>query len=92
MISEVLSKMIKKAEMGFISGFVVGKGEVPVFHIQFADTTMIFYDADVRQVDYLRCIFICLEEALGIGINLAKSEIFQVGEDCDIITRVWLGS
>lgn len=30
------------------------------------------------------------EAVSGLKINLAKSEIFQVGEDCDIETLVWI--
>lgn len=42
MVSEVLSKMVKKTEMGYMSGFRVGRGEVSILHLQFADDTIIF--------------------------------------------------
>lgn len=41
MVFEVLSKMIKKEEMCFISDFGVGLGGVFVSHLQIADDTMI---------------------------------------------------
>lgn len=84
MVSEVLSRMIKKEEMSFILGFRVRSRGVMVSHLQFADDTMICCDADVRQIWYVRCILKCLVVVLGLKINLAKSEIFQVEKDCDI--------
>lgn len=84
-VSKVLSRMISKAEMRFISEFNVGSGEVFVSHLQFADDTMIFYDADVRQSGYLRYIRRCFEAVLGLKNNMAKSEIFQVRENYDIV-------
>lgn len=79
-VSEVLSRMIKKAEMRFILGFRVGSSDVIISHLQFVDDTMIFCDADVRQLGYLRCLLTCFEAISGLKINLSKSELFQVGE------------
>lgn len=64
--------------MRYISGFFVGDGSVLVSHLQFADDTMIFYEVDVRQIGYLRCILRYFEVVSSLNINLAKSEIFQV--------------
>lgn len=50
MVLEVLSKIIKKAEMGYISGFFVGDGSVSVSHLEFADDTMIFCEAVSRKL------------------------------------------
>lgn len=90
MVYEVLSRMIKKARMGYIEGFSVGSGRVMISHLQFASDTMIFCDVDVRQVSYLRCVFTCFEAVWDLKINLAKSELFQVGEDCDIESLTWI--
>lgn len=89
-VSEVLNRMIRKTKMGFISGFHVGDGDVTISNLQFADDTMVFCDADVRQLGYLRCILRCFELVLGLTINLDKSEIFQVGENCDIENMTWI--
>lgn len=40
---------------------------------------MIFCDVNVSQLGYLRCIICCFEAVLGLKINLAKSEMFQIG-------------
>lgn len=91
MVSEVLSRMIRRAKMGFISGFRLGRHErVTISHLQFADDTMIFCDANKRQVGYLRCILRCFEVTSGLKINLAKSELFKIGIECDIESLAWI--
>lgn len=62
--------------MGYISGFKVGDEGVTVSHLQFANDTMIFCEADICQIGFLRCILRCFELVSGLKINLAKSEIF----------------
>lgn len=47
MVSNVLNSMIAKAELGYISGVVVGFGSVSISYLQFANDTMIFYDVDI---------------------------------------------
>lgn len=90
MVSEVLSKMIKKAEMSFILGFKVEEERVMVSHLQFADDTMIFCDADICQIGYLRCILRCFEMVSGLQINFAKSEMLQIGEVREIEDLAWV--
>lgn len=90
MVSNVLSSMIVKAESGYISGFVVGSGSVSISHLQFADDTMIFCDTDLSQIGYLRCILCIFEMVTGLPINLAKSEMFGVGEVQDLDSLAWI--
>lgn len=90
MVSEALSRMIKKAEMGFISGFSMGVDQVMVSHLQFADDTMIFGDVDAKQVGYFRCILGCFEAVSGLKINLSKNKMFQVDEECDNESLAWI--
>lgn len=71
MVSEVLNRMIKRAGMGYIEGVFVGSGRVTISHLHFADDTMIFCDADMRQVAYLCCVLTCFEAVSGLKINLA---------------------
>lgn len=80
LVTEVLSKMIKKNRIGLYLGFYSGKEGVTVSHLQFADDTMIFCNAYICQIGYLRCILRCFEMVSGLTINFAKSEMFQIGE------------
>lgn len=51
---------------------------------------MIFCDANEIQLGYLRCILGCFEAVLGLKINLAKSEMFEIGEVPNINNLVWI--
>lgn len=44
----MLSKIISKVKVGYISGFEVGTESISISHLQFADDKMIFCDADMR--------------------------------------------
>lgn len=50
-----------------------------IIHWQYVDDMMIFGEADITQLSFLRCILCCFEAISGIKINLAKSELFQIG-------------
>lgn len=84
LVSDFLSKMFSRVEMRYILGFKVGTGSVSISHLQFADDTMIFCDADLSQIGFLRCILCVFEMETGLPINLAKNEMFGVGEVCDL--------
>lgn len=73
MVEERLSRMIRKAENGYLSGFVVGNSDVLISHLQYINDYMIFCDADMKQKDNLRCILRCFEEVSYLKINLVKS-------------------
>lgn len=91
MVFKVLSRMISRAEMGYISGFKLGReGEVTISHLQFADDTMIFCEANMRQIGFLRCILTCFGAVSGLKINLDKSVLFQVGNVGDIESLAWI--
>lgn len=90
MVLEVLSKMIRKTESGFILGFVMGEGAYRVSHLYFANDTIIFCDANESQIGYLRCILHCFEAMSGLKINLTKSEMFRLGEVPNIGNLAWI--
>lgn len=51
---------------------------------------MIFCKAVVKQIGYLRCIIRCFKVVSSLRTNLAKSEIFQVGEVRDLKNLAWV--
>lgn len=51
---------------------------------------MILCDADIRQISYLRCILCAFEVAKGLNINLAKSEMFRMGDVKNWDNLAWL--
>ncbi|XP_026420308.1 uncharacterized protein LOC113316311 [Papaver somniferum] len=84
-ICEAISFMIKNAqEQGFIAGFQVTNGGKMISHLQFADDTLIFLDADIDQIKHLRLLLLAFEQLTGLKINFAKSQNFGVGYDGDL--------
>ena len=77
------SRMVNSvAIVGLISGFSVGRlneSATDVFHLLFADDTIIFYDNDCEQIVNLRGILIWFEAVSGLRVNLSKSSILPVG-------------
>jgi hypothetical protein len=75
---EALSRMIfATVSGGLLEGFKVGNATFS--HLLFADDTLIFYSAHSSQLRYLRSFFHLFEAALGLKVNLAKSNLTPVG-------------
>ena len=80
---EALSCLLKRAVEGnFIAGCRFGGrdgGEIVISHLLYADDTIIFCDANVEQLMYLRWTLMWFEAFSGLKINLHKSEIIPLG-------------
>uniref|UniRef100_A0A2N9F8F9 Reverse transcriptase zinc-binding domain-containing protein n=1 Tax=Fagus sylvatica TaxID=28930 RepID=A0A2N9F8F9_FAGSY len=83
-VMEALSRLIDKAiGAGMLSGFSVGGVDsfpLEISHLQFAEDTLIFCEADSDQPFHLRSILVWFEATLGLWVNLGKSELVQVGD------------
>ena len=83
LVMEVLSKLFQKTEeAGLIWGFLVGElggSEVRIFHLLFADDTVVFCDAIPEQVMHIWKDLSCFEAVTGLRVNLSKSEMVPVG-------------
>jgi hypothetical protein len=70
---EALSRMmLAKVERGLLFAFLVGSKnneEILESHLLFADDTLIFSDANSKQLRHLRYIFLCFEAVSGLKIN-----------------------
>ncbi len=49
-------------------------------HLLFADDTILFSDADTKQLLYITLVLTCFEAATDLKVNLNKSEMVPVGE------------
>lgn len=59
LVSEVLNIMFSKASCaGKVGGFSVKNGGTTISHLQFADDTLVFLDADLEQVRFLKYILL----------------------------------
>ncbi len=62
----------KLEEVGLIRGFmagVLGRFEVRISHILFADDTIIFCDAVPEQIMHIRKVLSCFEAVTGLKVN-----------------------
>jgi hypothetical protein len=82
-VMEALNKLLMRAEEGhFLRCFEVqGRNNNPLMisNLLFADDTLIFCDADVDQIGYLKCTLLCFEAVSGLRVNLGKSEMVPIG-------------
>ena len=83
LVMEALGRMLNKAiNDGHVSGFGVGNLEgrsLAVSHLHFVDDTLIFCEANLDQILFLRMILIWFEAVSGLNINLGKSKLVLVG-------------
>ena len=81
---EVLSALIRRAVEGdFLLGCRIRGGRrqpVHIFHLLFADDTIVFCEAKKEHITHLSWILFWFEAASGLRINLDKSEIIPIGE------------
>jgi hypothetical protein len=84
LVMEALSRMVNATiEQGLLSGFFVGErasADLVVAHSLFADDMLIFYEACLEQLRYVRLILLCFEAVSGLKVNLGKSELVAIGE------------
>ncbi|KAG5585379.1 hypothetical protein H5410_045813 [Solanum commersonii] len=69
--------------IGWIRGFDVareGTESLEVTHLQYADDTLIFCDAEEEQLKYLRVILYLFEGISGLHINWRKSMMYPINE------------
>ncbi|XP_058078534.1 uncharacterized protein LOC131226828 [Magnolia sinica] len=83
-VGDALSRMLSKGQMErIISSFKIKGMESPISHIQFADNTLFFCEADLVNVSNLHTIVWCFEAVSGLKVNMKKSKMFgvNIGEE-----------
>ena len=82
-VMKLLSRLLKKTEEGgFICGFQVGAAlgdRLEVSHLLYANDTILFGDACLEQVSYIRRVLTCFEAVTGLHVNMSKSEMVPIG-------------
>ncbi|CAL5403808.1 unnamed protein product [Camellia sinensis] len=79
-VAEGLNILFERAkEMGLIQGVAIGNNGVRVTHLQFADDTIIFCEAEWVEVVTIKRILRCFEILSGLKINYHKSVIAGIG-------------
>ncbi|GKU90763.1 hypothetical protein SLEP1_g4714 [Rubroshorea leprosula] len=79
LVAEGLNGLIMKAiSKGLLEGIKVGKGELSISHLQFADDTLIMGEAKEENIWAVKCIMRSFELVSGLKINYAKSQLMGV--------------
>lgn len=86
--TEGLNNMVKTAKYnGWINGNEMARSDnssMEITHLQYADDTLIFYDANVEQLMHLRVILVPFERVSGLHINWRKCSLFPINEVTDM--------
>ncbi|XP_028080046.1 uncharacterized protein LOC114281693 [Camellia sinensis] len=85
-VAEGLNILLERAkEVGLIRGVSAGPTELKITHLQFADDTIIFCEAEWEEVVAVKRILRCFEVMSGLKINFHKSKVCGVGVQDDIV-------
>ncbi|GKA60292.1 reverse transcriptase domain, reverse transcriptase zinc-binding domain protein, partial [Tanacetum coccineum] len=71
--------MNKAVSNGIFRGVKVGRNNVMVSHLQYADDTTLFGEWNKENAKSLMCILKCLEEVSGLRVNYNKSKLYRIG-------------
>lgn len=73
--------LVRAKEMGLIKGVSVGQSEFLITHLQFADDTLLFCEAEEVELVTIKRILRCFEIISGFKINFHKSVLCGIGID-----------
>lgn len=71
--------MERAKETGLIRGASVGPNALKISHLQFADDTIIFCDAEWEEIIMIKRILRCFEVMSGLKINFHRSTVCGIG-------------
>jgi len=81
-MAEVLNKSMQRAAyLGLIKGLQIGYDAIQLTHLQFADDTLVFCEADMECVKTIKGIFITFQAFSGLCVNYSKSGLLVIGKD-----------
>ena len=86
LVADGLSRLMDRAiETGFVKPWRVGRDNVTVSHLQFADDTIFFLDSEEVSFKNLLIVLGLFCSASGLKINMGKSTILGLGLDDDMV-------
>ncbi|KAL5574996.1 hypothetical protein UlMin_016695 [Ulmus minor] len=79
LVADILGRMMDKAvSIGEVKGFKVGREEVVVSHLQFADDTLFLLDPDQINIQKVHTILKFFIMCFGLKINMNKSSLVGI--------------
>lgn len=92
LVTDALSRILNKAQAtGFIKGLGHFNNNKIVINLNFADDTLIFLTAHVKQIEGLKLLLIGFENLSGLKINYSKSEVIPLNlqeEESTVIANI----
>ena len=84
-----LSRLMERAtEKGFVKGCRVGRDNVMVSHLQFADDTIFFVESNGSSFRNLLTVLGLFCSVSDLKINMGKSTILRMGVDNDTVSSL----
>ncbi|GJR73860.1 reverse transcriptase domain, reverse transcriptase zinc-binding domain protein [Tanacetum coccineum] len=78
--AEGLNAIVSEAvDKGVFKGVKIGRNNVVVSHLQYADDTIFFGEWNKENAKVLMCILKCFEEVSSLRVNYNKSKLYGVG-------------
>ena len=89
MVVDVLARLIDKAkECNVVWGFVVGRDRVEVSHLQFADDTLLFMEANcIYFLNFLKILEV-FRFFSGLRVNLSKSTLLGINIEAVLLQEL----
>ncbi|XP_028085089.1 uncharacterized protein LOC114286192 [Camellia sinensis] len=82
-VAESLNMLFQRAkDLGLIKGVVIGTRRINVTHLQFADDTIVFCEAEEQEILNVKR---CFEVLSGLRINFHKSKVCGVGVQNEVV-------
>lgn len=69
---------------GILKGYRVKSDGEEVLTLHYANDTIVFLDVDIDMVETLRVLLTWFDASSGLGVNVAKTKIYQINS-----TRNW---
>ena len=70
---------MKAKEIGLIKGVKIGKENIEISHLQFADDTLIFSPANLEVIFNVCTVLDCFALIFGLNINYSKLALIPLG-------------
>lgn len=82
LIAEIFNRFVQRGrELGYLEGITVGKGHIPITHLQFADDTIIFTPANIEILSNYKKFLQCFAILSGLRNNYDKSALIPINYD-----------